>query len=311
MIGQRKFGRVVAGVALAAGAAVAGGGLADAALPGDGHAPMAHGNVTRTEDAKGAGVEPVAFETTGPAEVVTSHVTIAPGGHTPWHYHPGPHLAVVKSGSVRIYETDCTFKTYTAGQSLFDPGPLNPTHVHIGHNADATDVVIAITDIRDGADKRPSVTVEPQPAACFTSSAGGVGALGVTRVEDLKATVNDLFKVDVPVGAEASTGSNTFPPGSKSPWHYHPGPHIVTVKSGTLEVVASGCSVKSYATGQGFFDPGRTDVPFIHYAVNNATSGNVEILTTDLRPGDKRLLIPIESQAEVCPAAATSLPATH
>ncbi len=317
MNGRIRWGRTFAGVALVGASAVAGGGLADAALSGGGHGPMAHGNVTRTEDAKGTTVDPIAFETKGPAEVVTSHVTIAPGGHTPWHHHPGPHIAVIKSGTVKVYETDCTFKTFTAGQTLFDPGPVSPPHVHIAHNTEATDAVIAITDVRDGTDKRPTVTADPQPNACFTSSANGVGQLGVTRVEDLKATVNDLFKVNVPAGAEAFTGSNLFPPGSKTPWHYHPGPHTVTVKSGTLEVIASGCSVKTYTAGQGFFDPGRTDVPFVHYAINNG-SGNAEILTTDLRADDKRLLIPTESQAEVCgtaatgatPAPATSLPRT-
>ena len=215
---------------------------------------------------------------------------------------------MVKSGTVRVYETDCTFKTYTAGQALFDPGPISPPHVHIAHNAETTAVVLAITDWRDGTDKRPTVNVDPQPTACFTSAANGVGALDVTRVEDLKATVSDLFKVNVPAGSEASTGSNTFPPGSKTPWHHHPGPHTVTVKSGTLDVVAADCSVKTYAAGQGFFDPGRTDVPFVHYAVNNATAGNVEILTTDLRTDDKRLLVPTEPQPAACAAAVTSTP---
>lgn len=36
-------------------------------------------------------------------DIVVSNITIAPGGHSGWHYHPGPTLVVVKTGTITFY----------------------------------------------------------------------------------------------------------------------------------------------------------------------------------------------------------------
>ena len=41
----------------------------------------------------------------GAAQVIVAHITVQPRGHTPWHYHPGPHIVTVKTGTVEVYET--------------------------------------------------------------------------------------------------------------------------------------------------------------------------------------------------------------
>ncbi len=269
-------------------------------------------DVTRAEDAKAALTDGVHVKTAGPSEVSTSHTTIAPGGHTAWHYHPGPHIVQVKAGTIRVYKTDCTFTTYSAGQGFFDPGHTAPPMVHTAHNTGTTEAVVVATDIRE-ADKRPAVVVDPQPNACFSSSMNGVGQLGVTRVEDGKGTIADAVDSTLNGASEVVTGGLTLAPNGHTAWHHHPGPHIVTIKAGTLRVYATDCTFKTYTAGQAFFDPGRTAPPFIHVGHNPEASGNVEVLTTDLRSaaGDKRLAVNTEPQPASCiAAAATTNPPT-
>lgn len=261
-------------------------------------------DVSRIEDTKGQFPAPLEIATTGPAEVVTSHSTIAPGGHVPWHYHPGPHMVTVKQGTLKLWETDCTSTTYTAGQSFYDPGPTDHPHVHIAQNPEAAgDTIIAATDVRDAADKRPTVVVDPQPTKCFDSAAGGVGQLGVTRVEDAKGAMTDLVAVKTATAPKMITGRTIIAAGGHTAWHYHPGPHLVTVRSGTIKIFMTDCMVREVTAGQAFFDPGRTAPPFIHTAFNMAASGDAEMVITDLREADERLLVAADPQPATCPGA--------
>ncbi len=66
-------------------------------------------------------------------DTVMQKITIAPGGYTGWHSHPGPVVVLVK-GSLTLYSGDdptCTGRTYTAGQAFVDSGQ---GHVHIARN---------------------------------------------------------------------------------------------------------------------------------------------------------------------------------
>ena len=79
-------------------------------------------------------------DSSNPADVAIQQVTIAPGGFTGWHTHPGPAVVLVKSGSFTLYEADdlsCMGRTYTAGESFVDTGYGN---VHIGRNEAMTNV---------------------------------------------------------------------------------------------------------------------------------------------------------------------------
>ena len=67
------------------------------------------------------------------ADFAVQQVTLAPGGATGWHTHPGPALVLVRTGEFTLYnaEAGCTPTTYKAGQSFVDAGFGN---VHIGRN---------------------------------------------------------------------------------------------------------------------------------------------------------------------------------
>ncbi len=102
------------------------------------------------------------------SRVIVAHITVDPRGHTPWHYHPGPHIVSVRSGTVEVYETDCSVTSYPAGTGFYDPGRTNQPHIHTLLNPSATEPAeVVITDIRSG-DLRPTITADPQPAPCFS-----------------------------------------------------------------------------------------------------------------------------------------------
>ena len=124
-------------VMAAAGAAVLA--TAAAASPGSG---VLSGAVL----ARGAFVDPVdiKFKVSGgdakilqvreAQDTVVQSITLAPGGTTGWHSHPGPVVVVVASGALTFYSSDdptCTGRTYTAGQAFVDSGQ---GHVHTARN---------------------------------------------------------------------------------------------------------------------------------------------------------------------------------
>jgi hypothetical protein len=79
----------------------------------------------------------------GPVSLVTQDITIAPGGHTGWHSHPGPVLVSVSSGALTfVYATSpCGGATYPAGTGFVDPGGDT---VHIARNESDVPVTIRV-----------------------------------------------------------------------------------------------------------------------------------------------------------------------
>lgn len=61
-------------------------------------------------------------------EIVTSKITVTPGGSSGWHSHPGGAIAVVQQGELTLYESvgnHCAITVYTAGQSFIErPGEV-------------------------------------------------------------------------------------------------------------------------------------------------------------------------------------------
>lgn len=79
------------------------------------------------------------------SDVVVQQLTIAAGGHTGWHSHPGPVVVLVTAGELTLYMADdkkCRPHTYAAGEAFIDHGRGN---VHIARNEGATDVGLYAT----------------------------------------------------------------------------------------------------------------------------------------------------------------------
>jgi quercetin dioxygenase-like cupin family protein len=97
-------------------------------------------------------------------QVVTQTITIAPGGHTGWHSHPGPVFVTIGAGTMTFYDADdptCTAGTYETGDSFVDRGG---GHVHIARNEGSVDMVLFATYLVPvGAPIRTDV---PNPGTC-------------------------------------------------------------------------------------------------------------------------------------------------
>lgn len=97
-------------------------------------------------------------------DVVTQSITIAPGGHTGWHSHPGPVLVTIAAGTMTFYDADdptCSPGTYVTGDTFVDPGH---GHVHLARNEESTNLVLYATYLVPvGAAIRTDV---PNPGNC-------------------------------------------------------------------------------------------------------------------------------------------------
>ncbi len=107
---------------------------------------------------------PVARKVVG-ADFVVQQVTIAPGGSTGWHTHPGPAVVLVKSGDFTLYEgsaASCQGTVYKTGQSFIDQGFGN---VHIGRNEGTANVELYVFYLAPAPAGQPVRIDATKPAA--------------------------------------------------------------------------------------------------------------------------------------------------
>ncbi len=93
------------------------------------------------------------IKTKGSSDVYVVFNTIAPGGNTGWHSHPGPSIVSVKSGTATEYGSDDpgTPRVYTAGTCFVDDG----RHSHIVRNEGTTNLeLVAFQVLPAGATRR-------------------------------------------------------------------------------------------------------------------------------------------------------------
>jgi len=74
-------------------------------------------------------------------DYVLREITIAPGGSTGWHWHPGTVFGAVRQGTLTHNRADCSLDgIYRAGDQMVEPG--GPENAHIGRNLGSTPVVL-------------------------------------------------------------------------------------------------------------------------------------------------------------------------
>ena len=106
------------------------------------------------------------LKTKGDSDVYVVENTVAPGGHSGWHYHPGPSLVTVKSGTATFYDGDdptCTGRVFEAGTGVVDDS-VDPSHVHLlRNNGNVPLVTITFQIVPAGAPRRIDA---PDPGNC-------------------------------------------------------------------------------------------------------------------------------------------------
>lgn len=78
------------------------------------------------------------------SDVLVTNLTIAAGGHSGWHSHPGPVLVVVKTGGATVYHKNdrtCTGTRYAAGTVFIEEAE----RVHIARNEEAIETTMVAT----------------------------------------------------------------------------------------------------------------------------------------------------------------------
>ena len=90
--------------------------------------------------------------------------------------------------------------------------------------------------------------------------------------------------------SDAYVVDNRFAPGAATGWHSHPGPSLILVVAGTVTNYMGDdltCAPHVYAAGDGFVDPGGTDV----HLLRNETSAPAETIAVQLLPdgADRRI----------------------
>ena len=101
-------------------------------------------------------VNEVEFEAKGASDVWVVHNTIAPGGHTGWHSHPGFSIVSVVSGQATEYRSDEPGGVvHLAGTAFVDEGG---DHAHLIANEGTTNLVlVACQVLASGAPRRIDV----------------------------------------------------------------------------------------------------------------------------------------------------------
>lgn len=115
----------------------------------------------------------------------------------------------------------------------------------------------------------------------LTSVNLSVGRFGAIDVK----TETETHEVELRIKGQSDVYvvSNTFAPGGQSGWHTHPGPSLITVKSGTITAYDGddpNCTPHVYQAGTGFADPGGDHV----HLLRNEGSVQAETIAVQILP---------------------------
>jgi quercetin dioxygenase-like cupin family protein len=136
------------------------------------------GALTATAAALAAGGRPITEKVLGaasisqgytidvkkPADVIVAEATVPPGASFGWHYHRAAVAAVVKSGTLSLYDSadrTCTATRYSAGQGFTE----RAGHVHLARNETHKPVVVLVTYLGLKHGVNPDVP-SPRPGNC-------------------------------------------------------------------------------------------------------------------------------------------------
>lgn len=129
-------------------------------------AALAAGGRTITEKVLGAAsvAQGYRIDVKKPADVVVAEATVPPGASFGWHYHRAAVAAVIKSGTLTLYDSadrTCTGTRYSAGEGFTE----RAGHVHLARNETHKPVVVLVTYLGLKHGVNPDVP-SPRPGNC-------------------------------------------------------------------------------------------------------------------------------------------------
>ena len=121
--------------------------------------------------------------------------------------------------------------------------------------------------------REQATATPPSGTAAELLARGTIAQAGHVRVAGIKLATRGPIDV--------ATVHVTFQPGGSTGWHVHPGPALVTVKTGQLTLHrANGCRTRTFSAGKTFLEFGPDDVNL----TRNETGGVTETVVTFLLP---------------------------
>lgn len=122
--------------------------------------------LTRTPYGRGVHGEAGTVEIEAGKETVVYSLSLAPGGSTGWHTHPGVVIFMVKSGTLTQYGLDgpaCTAQTLSAGQAYI--APAHARHPHLFRNDGTESLEVVVTAFNTPPGQASRLDSDP-PAEC-------------------------------------------------------------------------------------------------------------------------------------------------
>lgn len=141
------------------------------------------------------------------ATLVVQQITIAPGGHTGWHWHPGATVINVDSGTFTFYSaTDCAAQNFPAGQGVVEAGG----GVQLARNKGTEPLVLHVVyfDVPVGGAFRID---EPEPSTCTGLAPVPTAAPTPTAVPTAAPTATPA--ASAPPDAAMPAGEGSISPG--------------------------------------------------------------------------------------------------
>lgn len=147
-----------------------------------------------------------------------------------------------------------------------------------------------------GRQRRARITIAVALGVSFLLVGAALATPGLNIISapiHARGTIDDRLNVSSDAGIklktrrgiDVATQQIVIGPSGHTGWHSHPGPVLVTVKSGALRLIyANDCTGLGtvYAAGDTFVDRGDETV---HIARNESSTANVELWATYLVPG--------------------------
>jgi quercetin dioxygenase-like cupin family protein len=92
--------------------------------------------------------------------------------------------------------------------------------------------------------------------------ASSVAIAAIVNLTLARGTLADREKVNIPglvkfenkAPVDFIHSELTFQPGDATPWHYHPGPTLVTVKEGEITFTMENCEARTYRAGESWVE---------------------------------------------------------
>ena len=127
---------------------------------------LAYASPSSATPSVGVDVETLSRNVVDGTEYVVTRITVAPGGATGWHYHPGEVFGFISAGTMTHYDSGCTVDAvYDTGAPVKEGA--GPGFVHNGRNEGSAPLVMEVVYINPvGAPKSVEV---PGPAGCPVS----------------------------------------------------------------------------------------------------------------------------------------------